>query len=128
LPISDSDLSALIPNQTGALQLSSGLRDSFTAHNHHVGNQLLRHGQLIRCQTIQAQQQPPAELLVNLVVVPIADRGLRHLGDHRLGVAQQQMHGRTITFELILEQVGPKPESVPRALHNGPAGRGIAPP
>ena len=25
-------------------------------------------------------------------MLPIADRGLRHLGDQRLGVAQQQMH------------------------------------
>jgi hypothetical protein len=49
-------------------------------------------------------------------MMPIAYRGLRHLGDQRLGVAQQEVHGRAETPELILKQSGLEPESVSRAL------------
>src|ERR1700682_3506300 len=59
-------------------------------------------------------------------MMPIAYRRLRHLGDQRLGRAQQEMHGRTETPELILKQIGLEPESVPRALHHRAAGRGLA--
>src|ERR1700738_2187279 len=59
-------------------------------------------------------------------MMPVAYRRLRHLGDERLGVAQQKMHGRSETPELILEQFGLEPESVPRALHHRAAGRGLA--
>jgi hypothetical protein len=38
--------------------------------------------------TIQAEQQPAVQLLVDQMV-PIANSRLRHLGDQRLGVAQQ---------------------------------------
>ena len=77
------------------------------------------------CQAIEAQQQPPAQLLVDRVM-PIADRRLRHLRDQRLGIAQQQMHRRTEAPELALEQFGLEPHAVPRALHDGAAGRGVA--
>ncbi len=47
------------------------------------------------------------QLLVDRMV-PIADGGLRHLSNQRLGVAQQQMHHRTVTLEFVLEQWGPE--------------------
>jgi hypothetical protein len=56
-------------------------------------------------------------------MMPIAYRRLRHLGDQRLGVAQQEVHRRTETPELILEQIGLEPEGVPRALHHRAAER-----
>src|SRR6202521_577599 len=59
-------------------------------------------------------------------MMPVAYRRLRHLGDQRLGVAQQEVHGRSETPELILEQFGLEPESVPGALHHRAAGRGLA--
>src|ERR1700724_2427780 len=59
-------------------------------------------------------------------MMPIAHGRLRHLGDQRLGVEQQEVHGRTETPELILEQSGLEPESVPGALHHRATGRGLA--
>jgi hypothetical protein len=43
----------------------------------------LGHGQLVARQTVEGQQQPAAELLVDGVVA-VAHRGLGHLRDQRL--------------------------------------------
>jgi hypothetical protein len=103
--IEHCDPASLVTYQPGVLQLPGGFGDAFTAHAEHVGNQFLCHGEFVRCQTIQAQQQLLAQLLVDRMV-PIADRRLRHLGDRRLGVAQQRVHRRTETLELVRDQFG----------------------
>jgi hypothetical protein len=58
--------------------------------------------------------------------VPIADRGLRHLRDERLGIAQQQVHHRRGAIEFLLQQLRFHPVSIAGALHHGPARRGLA--
>ena len=82
-----------VTDQAGPLQLDRAFGHAFAAHAEHVGDQLLRHHQLVAVQPVQAQQQPAAQLLVERVV-PVADRRLRHLRDQRLGVAQQQVQHR----------------------------------
>src|SRR6202521_59477 len=123
--IEHRDLASLVTDQPGVLQLAGGFGNAFAAHAQHVGDQFLGHGEFVRLQTIEAQQQPSAQLLVDRMM-PIAYRRLRHLGDQRLGVAQQEVHGRAETPELILEQSGLEPESMPGALHHRAAGRGLA--
>ena len=59
-------------------------------------------------------------------MVPIAHGRLRHLGDQCLGVSQQKVHRRPEAPELILQQFGLEPESIPGALHHRAAGRGLA--
>jgi hypothetical protein len=66
-----------------------------------TGDQFLRHNKLVALQAIQAQQQPPAQLLIERMVA-ITNRRLRHLRDQRLGVAQQQMQHGARAAELIL--------------------------
>jgi hypothetical protein len=50
------------------------------------------------------KQQPAAQLLVQRMV-PVAHRRLRHLGQQRLGVAQQQALHRAGAKELVLQQL-----------------------
>jgi len=81
--INDRDVAALVADQSGLLQVAGGFSDALAAHAEHVGDQLLRHRQLIGIQPIQAQQQPPAELLIQRVMA-VAYRCLGHLGDQGL--------------------------------------------
>jgi hypothetical protein len=66
--VDNGDPAALVSNQPGVLQLPGSLGDVFAAHPEHVGDQFLGHGNFIRCRTIQAQQQPPTQLLVDRMV------------------------------------------------------------
>jgi len=77
------DIVVAIADQSGDLQLQRRLGDTGSAHTQHVGDQFLRHAQLIGRQAIQAQQQPTTQLLVDRVVA-IADRRLRHLRNESL--------------------------------------------
>jgi hypothetical protein len=61
--------------------------DAAARNAEHVGNELLRHQDLVRLQTIEAEEQPPAQLLVDGVMA-VAHRGLRHLRDQRLRTAR----------------------------------------
>ena len=56
----------------------------------------------------------------------VAYRRLRHLGQQRLGVAQQQALHRTGVEELVLQQRPFQPVAVAGALHDRAAGRGFA--
>ena len=76
-------------------------------------------------QPVQAQQQRAAQLLLHRVV-PVADGGLRHLRDQRLGVAQQQAHHRAGAAEFLLQQLRLQAVAVAGAAHHGAAGRGVA--
>src|ERR1044071_4506559 len=58
------DASAAVFDQPGVLQVAGRLRDTFTSYAQHVGDQLLRHHELAADQSVETQQQPAAELLV----------------------------------------------------------------
>src|SRR3990167_477829 len=78
-----------IADEPRTLQLEGRLRHAFAPHAQHVGDQLLRHHQLVALQAVQAQQQPAAQLLVQRMVA-VAHGGPRQLSNERLRVAQQQ--------------------------------------
>ena len=59
------DLASPVTDQPGVLQLPGSFGDAFTAHAQHVGDQFLGHGEFVRLQSIEAQQQPPAQLLID---------------------------------------------------------------
>ena len=48
------NVAAAVMDQSRRLQPSSRLRDAFAAHAQHIGNQFLRHRQLVRGQPVQA--------------------------------------------------------------------------
>ena len=75
-------------DQSRRLQMAGGFGHAIATHSQHVGDQLLGHGQFVRGQPVQAQQQPAAQLLFDRMV-PAAHGGLRHLSQKRLGVTQQ---------------------------------------
>src|SRR5580658_7822831 len=56
----------------------------------------------------------------------ITHRGLRHLRDQGLGVAQQQDLHLTVAVELVLELLPDQLVSISSALHDRPAGGGFA--
>ena len=64
-PVNHRDMATAVTDQTFALQITGGFRDAFAAHAEHAGNQFLCHGQFIRRQSIQGQQQPAAQLLLH---------------------------------------------------------------
>lgn len=70
------DAATTIFDQPSVLQIAGRLGHAFTAHAQHVGDQLLRHHQLVTDQAIQAQQQPAAQLLVERMVPPAEGRDL----------------------------------------------------
>ena len=90
LPVQYGDVATVVINQSRFLQSACGLRDAFTSHTQHIGDQFLGDGQLVRSKPVEALQEPPAELLVHRMM-PITDRRLSYLGKQRLGVMQQQM-------------------------------------
>jgi len=122
-PIEHGDVAAGVPDQPGLLQVECGLGHTFAAHAQIGGDQFLCHDQFGAFQPVQAQQQPAAQLLVQRVV-PVAHRGLRHLRDQRLRVAQHQVHGRAAEVELVPHLAGIKPKALAGALNHSAAGRG----
>src|SRR5438128_2171614 len=46
--IEDGDTASMITNQPGVLQTGSLVRDSFTTHPKHVGDEFLRHDEFVR--------------------------------------------------------------------------------
>jgi hypothetical protein len=71
-------LAARATNEVGIPGLPRCLCNNIPAHAKHVRDELPSHRQLISGESIQAQQQPRAQLLVDEVVA-IANRRLRHL-------------------------------------------------
>src|SRR5580765_5500865 len=55
--IEHSDTSAAVLDQAGALQVAGSFRDTLAAYAQHVGDQLLRHDELISHQSVETQQQ-----------------------------------------------------------------------
>ncbi len=91
----------------------------------HVGDQLLGHGQAVAGQPVEGKQQPATQLLID-GMVPVADRGLTHLGDQGLGVSQHEGPHRAMPVEFILELLAGKAVRRSRALHYGTARRALA--
>jgi nitrogen-specific signal transduction histidine kinase len=123
--VEHGDFSPRITNDAQLLQLAGRLGDAFAAHAEHVRDELLRHLQLIARETIERQQQPAAQLLFERVM-PVADRGLRHLRNERLGVTQQDVEHFAVAIEFLLEPVAGQAIGVAGALHDGAARRGLA--
>ena len=75
LPVNYRDSSANIFNQFSLRQFLGSQRDTFAAHAEHIGNQVVRHYQYIRVQTVVAEQKPAAKLLLDRMQT-IANGGL----------------------------------------------------
>lgn len=118
-PVDHGDVASAVLDHSQALQLAGGFGDALAAHAEHVGDQFLGHDQLVAGQAVEGQEQPAAQLLVDGVVA-VADGGLGHLGDQRLGVAQHQQEHFAVAVELVLEPLPGQAKGVSRALHNGP--------
>src|SRR6185503_3665781 len=78
--VQDLDAPADVADCADILQVSCGDRNAFAAHTQHVGNQFLRHDQLISFYAVMTEQQPPAELLFNRVKT-VTNCRLRYLSD-----------------------------------------------
>jgi hypothetical protein len=91
--IEHHDYTAALRDPSLRSQLLRGKRHTFAANTDHVGDQLLSHAQDIVIDSIEAKQQPPANLLLERVM-PVAQRGLRCLGPHSLHVAKEHPAGR----------------------------------
>ena len=63
LPVNYHDRSANIFYQFSLRQFLGSQRDTFAPHAQHIGDKVVRHYQLVRVQTVVAQQQPTAQLL-----------------------------------------------------------------
>ena len=85
--IQNCDSAASIFDEPCALQVSRGFRHALAAHAQHIGDELLSHHENVAVQSVETQQQPAAQLLVEGVMT-IAHRCLRHLREQRLGVTQ----------------------------------------
>src|ERR1700730_4722143 len=63
-PVENGDDPSAVADPSAPLQLLRRKNDSFPAYPEHVRDQLLRHPDLTAVDPIEAQQQPPAELLL----------------------------------------------------------------
>jgi hypothetical protein len=64
-PIKHFDVATAVTDQARALQFPGRFCNAFSAHAEHAGDQFLRHDQLVRRQSIERQQQPAAQLLLD---------------------------------------------------------------
>jgi hypothetical protein len=71
----------------------------------HVGDELLGHQDLVRLEAIEAEEKPAAELLIDGVMT-VAHRGLRHLRDQGLRIAQEQAVQRAASGKLVVDVPG----------------------
>jgi Predicted Zn-dependent protease (DUF2268) len=122
--IQHRDVPARVSNEPRLLQLERPFGHPFAAYSQHVGNEFLRHHQLIAPQPIQAQQQPTAELLIQRMM-PITRGRLRHLRNQGLRVAQHQVQHRSAARELGLHDFGIETATGSGTLHHGTAGGGF---
>jgi hypothetical protein len=123
--VEDPDHAAPVLDDARLLQPAGCLGHPFAANAEHVGDQLLGHGERLVLQSIQGQQQPAAQLLIDGMVA-IAGSGLHHLGDQRLGVAQHQVVEFLVAIEFGLEVPTPEPVGMAAALHDRPARRALS--
>src|SRR5678815_6161995 len=67
--VEDGDPASGVADDSGLLQFERAFGDAFPAHAQHVRDQLLGHHQLVALQAVQAEEEPPAELLVERMAV-----------------------------------------------------------
>lgn len=63
LPVNYCYRSPIVCNQFFRCKFSGSQRYAFAPHAEHIGNEVVRHHQLIRMKAVVAQKQPPAKLL-----------------------------------------------------------------
>lgn len=79
-------MSARVLDKARLLPLERPFSDALPPDAQHVGNQLLGHDEFFSMESIEAQQEPAAQLLI-AGVMSITDCRLRNLGNQGLGVA-----------------------------------------
>jgi hypothetical protein len=119
------DVAAAVLDEACLLQPSRRFGDALAPHPEHARDEFLGHDQFARVDAIESQQEPAAQLLLDRMMA-VAGRGLGHLRDQRLGVAQQQALHRAAAVEFLFEQLALQPVGVSRGLHHGRTGRGVA--
>jgi len=62
--IEHSDMATGIADQAGLLKFQCRLSNAFAANAEHIGDQFLSHQEFIPFQSVQAQQLPTAQLLI----------------------------------------------------------------
>jgi hypothetical protein len=101
-PVENHDHAAAVRDPADDFELLRGKRYTFAANTDHVGDQLLGHAQHIVIDSIEAEEQPLAKLLLERVM-PVAQRGLRGLGPHGLHVAKEHALDDATALELALQ-------------------------
>lgn len=115
------DMARLISDQADSLQFQRSFGHAPTSDAQHVGDELVRHDQIIALQPVHAMQQVAADLLFNRVMA-VAHGSLGHLRHEGLRVPKHQIfHGR-MPLELVLDPACLEPETLARTAHNGLAG------
>ena len=95
-------------------------------HSQRVGEQLMRHSELLRGQPIEAQQNPSTQVLINRMAL-VAYGALRHESEQSACVAKQQRLQGAAASELLDEYLASHAMHESAALHDGTApGHGVA--
>ncbi|MCY1349525.1 hypothetical protein D9M69_357160 [compost metagenome] len=63
-----------VVDQVRGLELQGGLGHAGAPHSEHVGNEFLRHRQVVGGQPVDAQQQPSAQLLPSAALSVPSDK------------------------------------------------------
>ena len=95
-PVEHGDVSADVLDKARPLQFGCDFGNPLPANAEHVGDEFLGHDELVALQSIQAQEEPSAKLLIYRVMA-VAHGRLRHLGDERAWVyrsSKWRMGGR----------------------------------
>jgi len=124
-PVQHSDIAALVFNNSGSLQMSRRLGDTFAAGARRIGNQFFIHGRLVRGQTIQMQQQPATKLLLD-GMSPMTYCSLLDLPYQGSCIAQQQDVQRAATLDFPFQKPSIEAEGIARALHHRAARSGLS--
>src|ERR1700732_892150 len=91
--IDNRDLTAMVADQPGALQLSRNRRDSGAAHAEHRRQEFMRYRHDVRLDAVARHQQPARATLLHRMD-PVAGGGLRAHVQNSCGEAQQHAaHG-----------------------------------
>ncbi|EEF25309.1 conserved hypothetical protein, partial [Ricinus communis] len=99
------NLPSTVADEACVLQFASRFGDGFASDTQQAGDIFLGDAQFVGLETILTQHQPSAQALVHGVVT-VADGGLCHLGDERLGEAEHDMLQAATQFHLPFDDFG----------------------
>jgi hypothetical protein len=99
--IQHHDPAAVATDRAGVLQPQRRDRDAFAAHTEEAGRRLVRQHLLVRLHPVHAEQQAPAQLLIDRVIA-VADRGLSDLRIHGIHKWPNDFEHRAGATDLIL--------------------------